>query len=245
MGITASIKVTYWFGEGTIEGIEQFSDDLAQHYVANVRGRRAGLGGGLYQLTVEFLSHLTFKEIATILLEGIAYDLIKTSSKEFLIKPFLDAYRRLKEQAANRRVDVETFVFTFQDTKIVINGLPKIDILTSLGDILLAVAQHFETIAASSKDRVFEIRIPVMEDDSADRVARFRDLVSVDEPIDISRLSTADYFRYWGIELDYDPRKVYDVQARTFVAEHFLTEPEYWTKRRELWEKRQNKREPG
>lgn len=238
MAVTASVKVTYWIGEGDIEGINEFSEELAQNYVANVRGRRAGLGGGLYQLSVEFLSHLTLREIATFLLEGVAYDLIKTAGKEFIIRPFLDAYRRLRERSGNRRVDIDQIRFTLQDTSILINRLPRTDLLADLGNILLSVAQNLEDIALASEDRIFEIRIPVVEDNTEDRVCRFRDLTWIDEPMDITQISSADYFKYWGLEYDIHPRKVYDVKARALIGERYYTDMEYWALLRSAREKK-------
>ena len=148
---TASIRVTYWVGEGEIEGINEFSEDLSANYVANVRGRRAGLGGGLYQLTVQFLSHLTLKEIVTFLLEGMAYDVIKSATTDFLIRPFIDAYRKLKGREGNRRVDIDQLQFVFEDTSILINRLPNTDLLADLSKILLAVTRNFENILKNSQ----------------------------------------------------------------------------------------------
>jgi len=232
MSVTASVKVSYRFGEGTIEGIDEFSEELTKHYVANVRGRRAGLGGGLYQLSVEFLSRLTFKEIATFLLEGLAYDLIKTAGKEFVIRPFLDAYSRLKERPTNTRLGIDEVRFTFQDTSILIRELPNTELLSDLEGILISIAQNLPMIAGSSKDRVFEIRIPIVEDDTPERIGRFRDLTWVDEPIDVARISSLDYFRYWGIEYDIEPRKAYDVGAEAFIDERYYTTMEYWALQR-------------
>jgi hypothetical protein len=239
VAITASVKVTYWLGEGKIDGIDEFSEELSKEYISIVRGRRAGLGGGLYQLSVEFLSHLTLKEIATFILEGLAYDAIKTATTEFVIRPFLEAYRRMKARPANRRVDIDSTKFTFQDTNILINRLPHTDLLSELEGIMLSVAQNVERLTELSEDRIFEIRVPVVEDYTPDSVCRFRDLTWVDEPIEISRISASDYFKYWGVEYDIRPRKVYDVQSRSFIAEAFYKEMEYWELQRKAREKKQ------
>jgi hypothetical protein len=70
--IPAAIRVDWWYGERVLEGEEELRAELADNYaVSIVRTRRGGLGGGLYQLFVEFLSQLTLQEVARVLLEGV------------------------------------------------------------------------------------------------------------------------------------------------------------------------------
>ena len=65
--------------ETELEGVAEFKAELSDNYVVStVRDRRGPLGGGLYQLAVEFVSRLSLKEIVTILLEGATYDLLKS-----------------------------------------------------------------------------------------------------------------------------------------------------------------------
>lgn len=76
-----------------------------------------------------------------------------------------------------------------------------------------------------------EIFMPVFEDASDERVCKFRTLLSVDETMDVRRISRADYFKLWGLRYysEASPSCVYDVELKTVIDERFYTESEYWT----------------
>ena len=141
--IPAAIRVDWWYGERVLEDEAELRAELAENYtVSIVRTRRGGLGGRLYQLFVEFLSQLTLQEVARVLLEGVAFDLIKSGTKTFFIRPFLDAYQRFKSsQKEEKKVGINRFRFVFQDAAITIENLPHTDLLAELGNILQAVAK--------------------------------------------------------------------------------------------------------
>lgn len=66
----AAITVRCWIGETKLDGEDEFRTELADSYaVSLVRSRPAGLGGGLYQLLVEWVSHLTLADAIKVLLE--------------------------------------------------------------------------------------------------------------------------------------------------------------------------------
>src|SRR5882762_9962026 len=82
--VPAAIRVDWWYGETFLEGEEELRTELANSYVVSVvRSRRGGLGGGLYQLFIEFVSQLTLQEVAKVILEGATFDLIKSGTKTF------------------------------------------------------------------------------------------------------------------------------------------------------------------
>jgi hypothetical protein len=166
--IPAAICVDWWYGERVLEGEQELREKLAENYtVAIVRTRRGGLGGGLYQLFVEFLSQLTLREMAKVVLEGVAFDLIKSGTKAFLIRPFLEAYQRFKSrQKEEKRVGINRFRLVFQDAAITIDHLPHTDLLGELGNIFQAVAENLEPMTQGVKGQLFEIFIPVFEDTS-------------------------------------------------------------------------------
>jgi len=230
--IPAAIRVDWWYGERVLEGEEELRAELAENYaVSIVRTRRGGLGGGLYQLFVEFLSQLTLQEVARVLLEGVAFDLIKSGTKIFFIRPFLDAYQRFKSrQKEEKRAGIDRFRLVFQDAAITIENLPHTDMLGELGNILQAVAENLEPMTRGTKGQLFEVFIPVFEDTSDERVCKFRTLLRTDETLDVSRISRADYFKFWG--LDYYgvafPSCVYDVEHKATIHEQFCTESQYW-----------------
>ena len=233
--IPASINVSWWFGETPIEGEKEFTDELAANYaVSVVRGRKGPLGGGLYQLTVEFLSQLTLSEIAKIILEGAAFDLFKSGTKAFFVKPFLEAFKRFRSRQANEKLGIERLRFVFQDTAITIEILPNSDIVLELQNIFRAVAENIESITLGSKGILYEIFVPVFVDLSDQRVCKFRMLLSVDETLDIRQISSADYLKFWGLTYysEGSPYCVYDVERKRVIEEHFCTEPQYWANKR-------------
>jgi hypothetical protein len=231
--IPAAINVSWWFGERPLEGEEEFNTQLAESYtVSVVRGRRGPLGGGLYQLVVEFLSQLTLSEIAKVILEGAAFDLIKSGTKAFFIKPFLEAYKRFESRQNDERLGIDRIRFVFQDAAVTVERLPNSDLLSELKNIFRALAENFGPITLGSKGQLFEIFVPVFVDLSDQRVCKFRTLLSVDESLDVRRISSVDYLKFWGLQYysEGSPSCVYDVERKSVIEERFCTETQYWAK---------------
>src|SRR6267142_2699794 len=229
--IPVAVNVSWWFGERALEGEAEFNAELAESYVVSiVRGRQGPLGGGLYQLVVEFLSQLTFGEIAKIILEGATFDLIKSGTKSFLIQPFLEAYKKFKARQTEEKLDIDRIRFVFQDSAVTVEMLPNTDLLSNLENICRALAENVESIYEGSKGQLFEIFVPVFVDFSDQRVCKFRTLLSVDESIDVRTISSTDYFKFWGLEYysEGSPSCVYDVEHKTVIDERFYTESQYW-----------------
>jgi hypothetical protein len=229
--IPAAISVDWWYGETKLDGVAEFKSELSDSYsVSVVRDRRAPLGGGLYQLVVEFLSRLSLGEIVRILLEGAAYDLLKSGTDAFFIRPFLEAYKKFRARKKNDRVGIDRIRFVFQDSAITMERLPNTDLLAELEGILRAVAANFEYITQGSSGQLFELYIPVFQDLSTERVCKYRALLSTDETLDVNRISGADYFRFWGLQYysEGSPSRVYDVEHGGVLEESFCTASEYW-----------------
>jgi len=80
---TPSVKVNYWFGEGDLEGIEEFHSELSESYsTTEVKGRQGGLGGGLYTLFIEIASSITLPHFVQLIIDGIAFDAIKLGATQ-------------------------------------------------------------------------------------------------------------------------------------------------------------------
>jgi hypothetical protein len=98
MEIAGAVRIEYWAeADGKVglvqpDGLDEFKADLAASYVAQVRGRPGALGG-LYGLTVDFLTSFTLHHFLNLIVDGIAYDLVKSGSDALILKPFLAAYR--------------------------------------------------------------------------------------------------------------------------------------------------------
>jgi hypothetical protein len=227
-----SIKITYWaeqsgeFGLYDFDGIDEFRQELTENYVAVVLSRPGALGG-LHQLAIEIISNLTFVEVSKLLLSGIAFDLIKSGTKAFVLRPFLNAYHKLARRNTAYSPDISDIRLVFQDTTLVVYRITDGSIFLQLEQILTTLAKHSSNLTLRSGERPFEIHIPIFEDPEPNPLCRFRVLLDVDEPIRTP--SVADYFRYWGIHYDFQRNtRVYDVQRSLLLDQEFFTAARYW-----------------
>ncbi|MGA9156513.1 MAG: hypothetical protein WB249_06970 [Candidatus Sulfotelmatobacter sp.] len=236
-----AIKVDYWAAGNTnltlhdLEGIGEFREALAEEYTSIVRGRPGALGG-LYNLSVEIVSTLALSHVVRLLLDGVAFDLIKEGTKTFVLRPFLTACRKLRERNGNkpRRGEIEELRLIFQDSVVIIDYLGDDSIASSLDKILQTLAKNYQHLALKTGERPFEIYIPIFEDPAVDRPSRFRVLVHYDETI--PKVSASDYFVYWGLWFDFSgKRRVYDVPRQLLIDEEFLTKRQYWDILSERW----------
>lgn len=197
-----SVKILYWSEQtGPQEimefvGIDEFKETLSDHYVSLVQNRPGDLGG-LYHMVVEFVSQMTFQRVTEIIIEGIAFDLIKEGSKAFVLKPFLNAYRELLAKPENERLDIEELTIAFQDTTLHIDQVGNEIIVDNLENIFTVLSHHYENLTLANGERPVEIYLPVFEDPADGRLSKFRVRLDVDETI--FDFSAANYTTYWGI----------------------------------------------
>ena len=223
MSSTTAIAVRYWAAQDgatslyDLKGIDDFRTELAEHYVSYVKGRPGDLGG-LYNLSVEIVSTLALSHVLRLVLDGIAFDLIKEGMKAFVLRPFLAAYKRLRERNADDPPDIEELRLIFQDAVVTIDCLGHDTIASSLEGIVKALAANFDRLRLNTSETPFEIHIPVFEDPADDRPSRFRVLLDVDEAI--PSVSAEDYFRYWGLWYDFSRQhRVYDLARQLLIDE--------------------------
>ena len=225
-----AITVKYWISSDQrrfvdLDGIDEFRSDLSAEYLSFVRGRPAG-AGGLTRLFVDLTSSVSLSHLVQLLLDGIAYDLIKSGSESFVLRPFLAAYKKLRDRNRERgAIDIAELRIQFQDSLLVIHEISDDSIVPQLERILLTLGTNYESLVLSSGESPFAIHIPVFEDTDRDRVTRFRVIGDIDETI--RSQGPEDYYRYWGLEYDYG-RRVYDVERRLLLDEMFVTQDEYW-----------------
>jgi hypothetical protein len=234
----ASINVTYWAaqtGENSLQdldGIEDFKAELGEQYVSVVHGRPGDLGR-LLDLTIEIISHLSLADIAGLVASGVAYDVLKNGADALILRPFLTAYRKLRERNKPiRGADIEILRLVLRDSMIVIYRISDDSVIEHLERIVLTLGVEYERLLLRSGEQPFSIHIPVFEDDASDRLSRFRVLLDVDETL---KPKTSDYFKLWGLHFDFArTTRVYDVERHLLLDEPFLTLQEYWAK----WEER-------
>jgi hypothetical protein len=233
------IAVRYWAAQAgatglhDLDGIDDFRDDLGEDYVAFVKGRPGDLGG-LYHLSVEIVSTFALSHVVRLLLEGVAFDLIKEGTKAFVLRPFLAAYKKLKERNRNGYADIEDLKLIFQDSIVIVDSLGDGSVAASVGQILQTLAASYSNLLLKTGEPPYEIHIPVFEDPAGDRPSRFRVLLDVDETI--PTISVADYYKLWGLWYDFSRQKrIYDVSRQLLVDEPFMSRHDYWAVMEERW----------
>lgn len=216
-----------------LEGIDEFRKELASEYISVVKGR-PGAAGGLTHLYVEILSQLSLSHVVQLLLDGIAYDLIKQGSDAFVLRPFLNAYKKLQERNKKRYlIDVSELRIEFQDTIIIINNISPDGILPHLQKIFSVLAEQYSDLVVND-ETPFAIYIPVFEDPDPERACRFRIIGDIDETI--RSHGPEDYVRFWGLEYDYAGKiRVYDVVNRQIIDDPFHTLEQYWNEMSKRW----------
>ncbi len=233
MDFSGAIKVEYWAEKKTdvnelydLEGIEEFRAQLTTNYLGSIHAR-PGPCGGLYGLVVEFLTSFSLQHFVNLILDGIAYDVIKSGSNALVLKPFVAAYNALKLKNTKRRVHIERLLLTFQDSVVIVHNICGDSIVSNLDPILRTLAASYGHLILRTREKPFSITIPIFEDTNEDRLCRFRELLDVDEPI--RDISEKDYLNLWGIQYDYlGTTRVFDVTKAVLLDEEFQTQSQYW-----------------
>ena len=227
-----AIQVDYWAIQDSptalheIEGIAEFQADLRTHYLARVHGRPGDLGGGLYEFVIRVLANVSLEDLAKLIADGVAFDLLKSGTRSFVLRPFLGAYKNLRSRNLKRDIDIHELRFLFNDAEVVITKISKDSVYESLGEIFRMLAECYEILRNGQGEYPYSLQIPVFEDPDK-KICRFRTLLDVDETI--SKVTAADYMGYWGVYYDFERKpRVFDVQRRLLIDSDFLTNERYW-----------------
>ncbi len=142
-----AVRIDYWaesddrVGLFEPEGMSEFRADLAANYVSQVRGRPGALGG-LYGLSVDFLTSFTLNHFLNLIVDGIAYDLVKSGTDALVLRPFIAAYKALKKRNSERftGLRIERLSLSFQDSTVIIHELRDVDLASNIEPILNTLA---------------------------------------------------------------------------------------------------------
>ena len=228
------VKIEYWAiqeGERLLdfEGVDEFRNALAKEYLTQIHARPGDLGG-LYGLTVEFLTTFSLQHFVTLILDGIAYDLIRSGADALVLKPFIAAYNTLKERNKGDvpKVSLDRLLLSFQDSLVIVHNVRDDSLVTNLEKILRKLAENYERLTLQNGERPFSIVIPLVEDPAEDRLIRFRELLDYDETIK-EEIRDEQYLSLWGVQYDYArTTRVYDVKRQLLLDEKFYTQEQYW-----------------
>ncbi len=229
-----AINIQYWAYQedgrtlSQPEGMDTFVAELQSEYVARVHGRPADLGGGLYQLAVQIVATIAIGDVVKLIADGVAFDLLKAGAKSFVLRPFLNAFAKLKSSAKSQKVDISELRFVFNDAEILITSVRPDSLYENIGEIFKFLVENFQHLQANGNESPYEITIPVFQDPTGE-ICRYRTLLDVDETIE--NVSVASYFGLWGVQYDFDRTvRVYDVERKQLIDADFLTVDEYWKK---------------
>jgi hypothetical protein len=232
MNPTLAINIDYWAiqeGENDLlqlAGIEEFQDELSQSYVSRVHGRPGDLGGGLYEFAIQVIANISVQDVIKLIADGMAFDLLKSGTKSFVLRPLLAAYQKLKARNADHDVDIHEIKLMFNDAEVVISKICDDSIFESLGQIFQTLAEDSEYLRGRNGEFPHSIQVPVFEDPEK-RLCRFRVLLDVDETI--HKVTSSNYFDYWGVEYDFErTTRVYDVKRKLLIDSDYLTLDRYW-----------------
>jgi hypothetical protein len=230
-----AIVVRYWVATDhrpfpDLEGIEDFRKELAEAYVSIIDGRPAG-AGGLTSFHVELLSTLSLRHLVQLVLDGVAFDLVKQGAEAFVLRPFLHAYRRLRERNQARIVDIGDLQIRFQDSLVVLHEIKSNTLLSYLDRIFWTLAHSYGRLLLENGDSPSEIHIPVFEDSRPDGACRFRILSRFDDET-IRPKGAEEYVGFWGLMYDFGSRRVFDVNGASVLSEHWHTLREHWDEHR-------------
>ena len=168
-----AIVVKYWVSTDRLpfddlKGIEEFREELASAYVSVVSGRAAG-AGGITHLLVELTSTFSLSHLARLILDGVAFDLVKSGAEAFVLRPFIAAYKRLQERNKDSFVDIGELRTQFRDSLLVLHEISGNTLVSQLENILGTLARSYDEFLLGKGEAPYTIEIPVFEDPEEDR----------------------------------------------------------------------------
>ena len=215
-----TIKVLYWAEQVDDKihepsGIEEFKGKLSENYISVVHGRPGDLGG-IDELIIEIISSMSLKEVVNAILMSATYDMIKQGTKSFVLKPFMDAYKSLKDSNSETELDIYNIQFTFEDSIIKLYKITDNSIYSSIGLVFNLLAKNYDRIILSNGEKPFEIFVPVFEDPDPLYKNKYRLKYNVDETI--TDFNADAYAKFWGLYYDYSRCfKTYDLQGQVLI----------------------------
>jgi hypothetical protein len=207
------------------EGIDEFRNDMQDVYVSLVRGQSGACGGGLYDLLVHVTSNISLRDVINVIMSGVAYDLIKSGTHSFVLRPLITALEKLKSKNTKNNLTIDELKFTFQDSDIIIKKIGTQSLFDDLENIFKALAVNYEFMKDRSGASPYTIHIPIFEDPNP-RFSRFRALLDYDETIE--DVTTDSYLQFWGVRYHHEGQtRVFDVHQKLLIDASYMTQDEY------------------
>jgi hypothetical protein len=179
---------------------------------------------------VELTSTFSLSHLAQLIVDGVAFDLIKNGAEALVLRPFIAAYRHLQECNKDSFVDIGELKIQFRDSLLVMHEISSNTLVSQLENVLTTLARSYDRFFLKQGEAPYTIEIPVFEDAEKDRPCRFRVIGDIDETIRIR--GPEDYLGFWGLEYDHAGLRVFDVQRQLLLDEKFNTLDRHWAEMR-------------
>ena len=165
---------------------------------------------GIWDSVIEIIINLELKDYVMFILGGASWDLIKTGTRSFILKPLVQAFEKLETNFEN--FDYTSLRLRFQDTEIVIYGLENL-LTSKLGTTMPLIAEHYHNILKGDITP-HTIFVPIRFDEISE------EYVDYGEGDDFN---LNEYKKLWGVF--YDPfgyeQDVYDVTQNKLLSKKF------------------------
>ncbi|MGV3631745.1 MAG: hypothetical protein ACO1O6_11100 [Bacteroidota bacterium] len=208
------------------EGIREFRNELSENYISKVKGIPAGRGGGVYELIVDVIVNSTLEDYLKFMLEGLAFDLIKSGTKSLVFKPFLEAFEKFNSKNKNG-VAIAEFKLQFEETEIVIKSLDDHGVYSIVPRVFEHLTKmYFNLKHPESGHLPNKISVPVILDPKITQhyLHKFREPLGEEEYLE--DLKQEQYFEFWGLEYEFSlplTQVVYDVKQAKITSDEFYT----------------------
>jgi hypothetical protein len=210
------------------EGVEELKQELSKHYVSRIKGTPVGRGGGVYEFVVDLIMNISLEGFTKFILEGLAFDFIKSGTKSLVLKPFMKAFEDFNSKNGGQ-VGIREFKFQFDDSEVVIRSINNQGVYSVAPLIFEKIAQVYSyLLEPNSKKYPNRICIPVVHDRIMAKTesTHFRELLNDDEEYLYQTLSTSQYFEFWGLNYEFNhsqPDIVFDVQNNQLTSDDFFS----------------------
>lgn len=210
------------------QGVVELKQVLSQHYVSRIKGTPVGRGGGVYEFIVGFLMNISLKDFIKFILEGLAFDLIKSETKSLVLKPFMKAFEDFNAKNGGH-VAIREFKFQFDESEVVIRSINDQGVYSIAPLVFEKLAQAYSKLLEPNSNKYpNRICIPIVYDTIMAKTdsIQYRELLTDEEEYLFNKLSTNQYFEFWGINFEFNhaqPEVVFDVKKTTMTSNEFYS----------------------
>ncbi|MBK6266055.1 hypothetical protein JKA74_13510 [Marivirga sp. S37H4] len=165
---------------------------------------------GIWDSFVEIVINLELKDYVLIVLGGASWDLVKSGTRKFFLRPLIETFKEFESK--NAGFDYLGLTLKFQDTDIRVYGLEKL-FTSRLGVVMPTIAKHYQKLLRDSQ-YPHTIFVPITYDNEQSKFVDYGD----GEDFELEQ-----YVTFWGISYDAFEMEqgVYDVNKSKLLSESF------------------------